>query len=94
MSWKDVIRGGGGSPGLCLGARLVYNYINDLPGVVRCTVQIFADGTKIYNKYTNRGVLQQDLHALYVCSKFWQLCFSVDKCKTLHFGRDNQDYCT
>ena len=55
-------------------------------------MKIFADDTKIYNKDTNSDILQQDLDALYVWSKLWQICFNVDKCKTVHFGRNNQDY--
>ena len=78
--------------GSVLGPVLFIIYINDHPKVVRSTVKIFADDTKIYNKDTNSDVLQQDLDALYVWSKLWQLCFNVDKCKTIHFGRNNQDY--
>ena len=52
----------------------------------------FADDTKVYNKDTNSDILQQNLDALFVWSKLWQLCFNVDKCKTTHFGRNNQNY--
>ena len=55
------------------------------------TVGHFADDTKVYNN-TNNEILQQDLDALFVWSKLWQLCFNVDKCKTIHFGRNNQNY--
>ena len=54
-------------------------------------MKILADDIKVYNKdtCTNSDILQQDLNALFVQSKLWQLCFNVDKCKTIHFGRDN-----
>ena len=75
-----------------LGPVLFIIYINDLPEVVRSRVNIFADDTMIYNKDTNSDIIQQDLDALYVWSKLWQICFSVEKYKTIHFGRNNQDY--
>lgn len=52
----------------------------------------FTDDTKLYNKDANNDILRQDLDALFVWSKLWQLCFNVDKCKTIHFSRNNQNY--
>ena len=89
-SWKDVISGV--PQGSVLGPILFIIYINDLPEVVNSTMKIFADDTKVYNKDTNNDILQQDLDALFVWSKLWQLCFNVDKCKTIHFGRNKQNY--
>ena len=62
-SWKDVISGV--PQGSVLGPILFIIYNNDIP-VVRSTVKIFADDTKIYNKDTNSDLLQQDLDALYL----------------------------
>lgn len=83
-SWKNVISGV--PQGSVLGPILFIIYINDLPGVIRSTVKIFADDTKIYNKDSTSDILQQDLDAFFVWSKLWQLCFNVDKCKTIDFG--------
>ena len=89
-SWKDVISGV--PQGSVLGPNLFIIYINDLPEVVNRTVKIFADDTKVSNKDSNNDIIQQDLDALFVWSKLLQLCFNVDKCKTIHFGRNNQNY--
>ena len=64
-------------------------YINDLPEVVN---SIFAEDTKIYNKDSNSDIIQQDLDALCTWSQIWQLRFNVKKCKTVHYGKNNQFY--
>ena len=89
-SWKDV--SSGVPQGSVLGPILFILYINDLPEVVSSSVKIFADDTKLYNKDSNSDIIQQDLDALCTWAKIWQLHFNVKKCKTVHYGRDNQDY--
>lgn len=89
-SWQNVISGV--PQGSVLGPILFIIYINDLPEIVSSTVKFFADDTKLYNKDSNSDILQQDLDALFVWSKLWQLCFNVEKRKTIHFGRNNQNY--
>lgn len=89
-SWKDVISGV--PQGSVLGPILFIIYINDLPEVVSSTVKIFADDTKLYNTDSNNDILQQDLDALCTWADLWQLVFNVMKCKTIHYGRNNQDY--
>ena len=84
LSWKKVISRV--QHRSALGPIIFIIYINDLPEVVSSTVKISADDTKLYNKDSNNDILQQDLDALFVWSKLWQLCFNVDKCKTIHFG--------
>ena len=66
-------------------------YKNDLPDIVSSIVKIFADDTKLYNKDSNCDIIQQDLDALFVWSTQWQLVFNVEKCKIIHFGRNNED---
>ncbi|MES9971492.1 MAG: reverse transcriptase family protein, partial [Candidatus Thiodiazotropha sp.] len=89
-SWQNVISGV--PQGSVLGPVLFVIYINDLPEVVNSTVKIFADDTKLYNTDSKADILQQDLDALFVWSELWQLRFNVEKCKTIHFGRNNQEY--
>ena len=52
----------------------------------------FADDTKIFGKVKTleqHSQLQNDLNALLQWSKDWQMLFNVDKCKVMHFGRNN-----
>ena len=44
------------------------------------------------NCTTKTVIIQQDLDALYTWAKLWQLKFNVKKCKTVHYGRNNQQY--
>ena len=65
--------------------------INDLPEVVNRIVNIFADDTKLFNKDNNSDI-QQDLDALCTWAQIWQLRFNLKKCKTVHYGKNNQFY--
>ena len=40
---------------------------------------------------TDKGIdtLRKDLGALNVWSEKWQMSFNVDKCKVMHFGKNN-----
>ena len=52
----------------------------------------FADATKMYGRVgTNEGEdkLRKDLEALNVWSDKWQMSFNVEKCKVMHFGKNN-----
>jgi len=52
----------------------------------------FADDTKIFGSVKTleqHNQLQNDLNALLQWSKDWQMLFNVDKCKVMHFGRNN-----
>ena len=91
-SWKDVLSGV--PQGSVLGPILfiLHVYINDLPEVVNSIVKIFADDTKRYNKDSNSNIIQQDLDALCTWAQIWQLRFNVKKCKTVHYGKNNQFY--
>ena len=55
-------------------------------------VKIFADDTKIYNKDSDSDIIQQDLDALCTWAQLWQMRFNVKKCKTVHYGKNNQFY--
>ena len=52
----------------------------------------FADDTKLYSAVTNQDdieILRSDLVNLCHWSKDWLMLFDIDKCKTLHIGREN-----
>ena len=54
----------------------------------------FADDTKIVIKVGTAEdvkVLQDDLHKLFQWSKDWQMLFSTDKSKIIHFGFNNNE---
>ena len=89
-SWKDVLSGV--PQGSVLGPILFILYIHDLPEFVNSIVKIFADDTKNYNKDSNSDTIQQDLEALCTWAQIWQLRFNVKKCKTAHYGKNNQVY--
>src|SRR5690349_2989857 len=52
----------------------------------------FADDTKLFGKVDSDAQLDsmhQDLKLLSEWSQIWGLEFNVDKCKVIHFGRNN-----
>ena len=52
----------------------------------------FADDTKLIGKVEtldDRNKIKRDLEKLYQWSKDWQMPLNIDKCKILHFGRNN-----
>ena len=54
----------------------------------------FADDTKIVSivgTVEDVKVLQDDLHKLFQWSKDWQMLFSTDKSKIIHFGFNNNE---
>ena len=90
-SYSDWSKVTSGIPqGSVLGPILFTIFINDLPGEIQSSIKIFADDTKIYNSISNSDVLTDDLSKLVSWSdKWWLLPFNVDKCKVLHYGRNN-----
>ena len=90
-SWAPVKSGV--PQGSVLGPLLFVLYVNDLPDVVQCSVQMFADDTKIYRPVRNPSDaehLQADINAAVDWSRKWQLSFNTEKCKVLHIGRVNE----
>ena len=55
---------------------------------------MFADDCKIYGlvEILNLNKLQLDLCKLEVWSKKWQLPFNAEKCKVMHFGKNNPEH--
>ena len=81
--------------GSVLGPLLFIIFINDLDQSVDVTNSIlfkFADDTKCGKIIVNEestAELQKDLDNLLVWADTWQMQFNPDKCKVLHFGRNN-----
>ena len=92
-AWTDVASGV--PQGSVLGPLLFLVYVNDLPDVIQCDVQLFADDTKIYTSISSADDamrLQSDLGALARWSHTWLMPFNQSKCKVLHFGHANPSY--
>ena len=91
--WTDVASGV--PQGSVLGPLLFLLFVNDMPGVVRCPLMMFADDTKLYSEVaTPRAAsnLQSDLEALVSWADVWQLPFNEAKCKAMHIGSRNQNH--
>ena len=90
-SWASILSGI--PQGSVLGPILFVVFINDLPDVVRSSVKIFADDTKLFRALRSsedKVKLQQDLDSLMEWSQKWQLGFNESKCKVLHLGSANE----
>ena len=90
-TWADILSGI--PQGSVLGPILFVIFINGLPDVVRSTVKIVADDTKLFHAILtpeDREKLQQDLDHLLQWSQKWQLGFNEAKCKVLHLGSSNK----
>jgi len=95
QEYSNWIRVKSGIPqGSVLGPILFVLFINDMPDVVNCLIQLFADDAKIFDRVNLRednsgSRLQSDIDSLSNWSKKWQLPFNVTKCKALHIGSCN-----
>ena len=75
-----------------LGPLFFLIFINDLDEDLVNLILKFADDTKLFGKVGSAELLEsmhRDLELLSEWSKTWGLEFNVDKCKVIHFGRDN-----
>lgn len=80
--------------GSVLGPILFVIFINDMPNVVDCMIQLFADDAKLFTNVNIRDEmsgksLQNDINSLSAWSEKWQLPFNISKCKALHIGNCN-----
>jgi ribonucleases P/MRP protein subunit RPP40 len=81
--------------GSVLGPLLFVIFINDLDQAIQLSNSIlykFADDTKcgrVIENDDNIADLQKDLDNLLEWANTWQMQFNPDKCKVLHFGRNN-----
>ena len=88
--WSEV--SSGVPQGSVLGPLLFLIFINDLPDVVKSSMKIFADDTKVYHTVSTLPdiqELQDDIDALQTWSQNWQLPFNTKKCKLMHLGHRN-----
>ncbi len=93
--WCIVISGV--PQGSVLGPILFLIYINDIDSAAHKVkfFSKFADDTKLghpVKSEADRDVLQSQLNSLCVWAKKWGMEFNVDKCKVLHYGRNNKEY--
>ena len=92
-SWRKVVSGV--PQGSVLGPTLFLIYINDLDEKLSSNVLKFADDTKLIHQIKSpqdMHTLQTDLDTLTDWANEWQMCFNVDKCKVMHFGRTSPQY--
>ncbi|KAK3089125.1 hypothetical protein FSP39_001036 [Pinctada imbricata] len=90
--WHEVTSGI--PQGSVLGPTMFVIFINDLPDIVKSTVYLFADDTKIFNlvqEVEDKNTLQRDLEQLTTWSNTWLLRFHPQKCKHLHIGKRDPD---
>jgi hypothetical protein len=73
-----------------LGPSLFLFYINDMPEVIKSTVQLFADDTIAYltiSSDSDASDLQSDLDKLATWETTWKMSFHPDKCNVLTIRR-------
>ena len=78
--------------GSVLGPLFFVVYINDLPDTSLCEMKLFADDSKLLSVINNQvdvRNMQRDLVAVTEWTKQWGMRLNLEKCKVLHFGRNN-----
>lgn len=79
--------------GSVIGPTLFLLFINDLPGVAGNHTRLFADDTKLFGKVSQAdnlsSSLQEDIDAFVEWAERWGMKFHPEKCKVLHFGKEN-----
>ena len=76
-TWKPV--DSGVPQGSVLGPILFLLYVNDIPEIVKSSVWIFADDTKIFATTDHSDQLQNDLKTLMEWAELWELTFKCVK---------------
>lgn len=91
--WENVISGV--PQGSVIGPTLFILFINDMPEVVNCFIQLFADDAKVFSEIVDESQhnkLQEDLDSLLGWAERWQLVFNAKKCKVMHLGKNNKNF--
>lgn len=94
--WLPVLSGV--PQGSVLGPILFILFINDIADICQGTIshKLFADDLKLYSTIESdcdRASLQKALERLEQWCSDWQLSVNVNKCHTLHMGKQNPTYC-
>ena len=85
--WVDVTSGV--PQGSVLGPLLFVIFIDDLPGMIKSSCNLFADDSKLYGPVKNNAScvqVQYDIDSCLNWATKWSMEFHPDKCKLLHFG--------
>ena len=88
--WSPVTSGV--PQGTILGPILFLINVNDIPEVVKSTIKLFADDTKIYRELTNPNditILRSDLDSLDRWATDWQVKFNTKKCEVMRITQLN-----
>jgi len=91
--WIPVLSGV--PQGSVLGPILFLIFINDLDTGITNWILKFADDTKMFGPVCSHDdyvAFQEDLNRLFSWTTDWQMTFNIDKCKIMHFGRNNKAY--
>lgn len=91
--WTQVTSGV--PQGSILGPTLFIAAVYTIPEVVKSSVAIYADDTKLYRAIATPAdteALQNDIDALFDWSEKWQLPFNTKKCKVMHIGVSNPEH--
>ena len=92
--WEDVTSSV--PQGSVLGPLLFTVFINDLPDRVKNECRLYADDSKLIGVIENEEDvirIQKDIDSMQSWAKTWQMSFNYDKCKVMHFGKQNRE-CT
>jgi hypothetical protein len=92
--WEDVTSSV--PQGSVLGPLLFTVFINDLPDRVKNECRLYADDSKLIGVIENEEDvirIQKDIDSMQSWAKTWQMSFNYDKCKVMHFEKQNRE-CT
>jgi ribonuclease P/MRP protein subunit RPP40 len=91
--WVDVISGV--PQGSVLGPILFLVFINDLPNHINNECRLYADDNKVIAPISSEDDafnFQNDIYKLDEWSEKWSMALNFEKCKIMHFGKNNVEY--
>ena len=81
--------------GSILGPILFTLFVNDIPDLIKTSISMYADDTKLYCPLTSDESaldLVEDLSNLQEWARMMQMRFHPDKCKVMHLGKNNPKF--